>query len=53
MRQQRHGCGVLPSLCGRALGDGAAGGFCGHAQRVCRCDHASLYNAFRGVAKLA
>jgi hypothetical protein len=53
MRQQCHRRGVLPSLCCRALGYGAGGGFCGQAQRVCRCDHKLLYNASRKIANLA
>ena len=40
MRQERHRRGVLPSLRGRALGDSAGGGFCGHPDRVCWCGHA-------------
>jgi hypothetical protein len=44
---------VLPSLRDRALGDGAGGGFRGQAQRVCRFDHASLYNASRVIANMA
>jgi hypothetical protein len=53
MRQQCHRRGVLPSLRCRALGHGAGGGFRGQAQRVCRFDHASLYNASRWMANPA